>query len=262
MAFPQFYCRVYTHLPLEDARLKISTVVAGPRVLTAHPSRRGDAAMNNKNSRTHAAILGGMIVLILASTCPSAWCDPVSFNDLKVTSGDNQDVAVPEGTDGILTWNITNQGKEIIVLDNGFRGSTPAFSYTGGDNDDDVGVTKISGCEKGVILAASGGRCTLVVSFTTPFEPDTKPDENSDRGFWDLLSNKAFPTLSGRDALDDPEISDPLRGHVEVDDPGVKAITPEPPPIVTLGLGFLVFGLARWAFKESNRNPAARQAGL
>lgn len=210
--------------------------------------------MNNQIKRAHAGILGGMIVFILASICPSVWADPVPLNDLKVTSGDDQSVAVPEGTGGVLTWNITNQGKEIIVLDNKFRGSTPSFSYTGGDDDDDVGVTKISGCEKGVILAASGGRCTIVVSFITPFEPDTKPDENSDRGFWDFLSNKAFPVVSGMDALDDVEISDPLRGHVEVDDPGVKAITPEPAPIVTLGLGFVIFGLARAAFKKSSRS--------
>lgn len=217
--------------------------------------------MGDQKKRALAAILGGMIMLILTGTPLSAW-GVVPLNDLKVISGDQQSVAVTEGKGGELAWTIENMGANIIILNNGLRGGMPAFSYTGGDDDDDVGVTKISGCEKDVPLAASGGRCTLIVSFTTPFEKDTKPDENSDRGFWDLLSNKAFPTLSGLDALGNSEISGPLRGHVEVDDPGVKAITPESPTILTLGLGFIVFGLMRWAFKESSRNPGVQQVGL
>ncbi|WP_433968202.1 hypothetical protein [Tunturiibacter gelidiferens] len=100
----------------------------------------------------------------------------------------------------------------------------------------------------------------LVVDFTTPEIPDTTPDENKDRGFWNLEANRVtldFPMLEGALANGTTVTSGALLGHVEVDDPGVSAVTPEPPTIL-LTLTSVVFGLSAWARKQYGRSSKAR----
>jgi len=141
---------------------------------------------------------------------------------------------VQEGAGGDLVWTIQNTTNDILTLDNGLRTRGLTFNYTGGDRDDAPAVSNIMGCDQGVQLAAQTGACTLVVSFTSPAVKDTVPDENNDRGFWDLIDQKAIeaPLLTASGPGVGNVQSGAIVGRVEVDDPGVSAVTPEPSSFV------------------------------
>ena len=182
---------------------------------------------------------------------------PASGDQLKVIKGADQNVPVTEKDGGTLTWIIQNQGAGSITLDNGFRSTGIRFRRTGGDQDDAPKVGTIGGCDSGVKLLGNGGQCVLTVDFTTPAveDPAGTDDENSDRGFWDDDTAKGpdmFPTLTGTTDAGVLVTSDFLVGHVEVDDPGVKAVTPEPPSIL-LSLTAVLFGLSAFAWKQRGR---------
>jgi hypothetical protein len=144
--------------------------------------------------------------------------------------GNVQVKPVQEGAGGDLVWTIQNTTNDVLTLDNGLRARGLSFNYTGGDRDDAPAISNIMGCDQGVQLAAQTGACTLVVSFTSPAVKDTVPDENNDRGFWDLIDQRAIeaPFLTASGQVVGAVQSGALVGRVEVDDPGVSAITPEP----------------------------------
>ncbi len=170
-----------------------------------------------------AVELCGVVVAVLGS-------GTLLRADSLMVMGNVQVKPVAEGTGDDLVWTIQNTTNDILTLDNGLRARGLAFNYTGGDFDDAPVVSNIMGCDQGVRLAAQTGACTLVVSFTTPAVKDTTDDENRDRGFWDLIDQRAieapFLTASGP-AVGNVQ-SGALVGRVEVDDPGVTAVTPEP----------------------------------
>jgi hypothetical protein len=174
--------------------------------------------------------LCGLAVAVLGSGSLLR-ADPL---DPLTVMGNVQVKPVQEGGGAELVWTIQNTTNVILTLDDGLRTRGLAFNYTGGDRDDAPAVSSIMGCNNGVMLAANTGACTLVVGFTTPAVADTTNDENNDRGFWDLITQRAieapFLTASG------PGVgtvqSGALVGRVEVDDPGVSAVTPEPASFV------------------------------
>jgi len=185
---------------------------------------------------------------------------PANGDQLKVLQGNGQNVAVPEGSGGTLTWIINNQGPGNITLDNGFGNAGIMFLYTGDDKDDSPLPGNIGGCNNGVKLLGNGGQCVLTIDFTSPAVKDTTDDENSDRGFWDLSTAKgdSFPVLTGTLDSGAKVTSDFLVGHVEIDDPGVKPATTPEPPAALLSLTGLLFGLLAFALKQGGRVPIHR----
>jgi hypothetical protein len=170
---------------------------------------------------------GGVVVAILGSGSVVR-ADPL---DPLNVMGNAQVQAVTEGGGADLVWTILNTTNDILTLDNGLRTRGLKFNYTGGDMDDAPAVSSIAGCDNGVQLAAKTGACTLVVSFTSPAVKDNGPDdENSDRGFWDLIDQRAIeaPFLTGSGQAVGAVQSGAIVGRVEIDDPGVKAVLPEP----------------------------------
>jgi hypothetical protein len=174
--------------------------------------------------------LCGLAVAVLGSGSLLR-ADPL---DPLTVMGNVQVKPVQEGNGAELVWTIQNTTNVILTVDDGLRTRGLAFNYTGGDRDDAPAVSSITGCDNSVMLAANTGACVLVVAFTTPAVKDTTDDENNDRGFWDLITQRAieapFLTASG------PGVgnvqSGALVGRVEVDDPGVSAVTPEPASFV------------------------------
>jgi hypothetical protein len=212
--------------------------------------------MSHEEKRVYRVLIGTTMALALGIATV-----PAKGDRLVVTKGNDQNVPVMEEQGGTLTWIIQNQGPGAITLDNSLRKTGVRFVRSGGDNDDKPKVGTISGCDSGVKLPGGGGQCVLVVDFTTPDIPDTTPDENSDRGFWNLESSRGtsdFPMLEGALANGMTVTSGSLLGHVEVDDPGKSAVTPEPPTIM-LTLTSIVFGLSAWARKQYGRDSKARQ---
>ena len=205
--------------------------------------------MSHEEKRVYKVLIGTTMALALGIATV-----PAKADRLVVTKGNDQNVAVMEENGGTLTWIIQNQGPGAITLNNSLRKTGVRFVRSGGDNDDKPKLGTISGCDSGVSLPGGGGQCVLVVDFTTPEIPDspTMPDENSDRGFWNLETRRGsadFPMLEGNLANGMTVTSGSLLGHVEVDDPGVNPVTPEPPTII-LTFTSIVFGLSAWALKR------------
>ena len=170
------------------------------------------------------------VVLAILGSGSVVRADPL---DPLNVMGNAQVQAVLEGNGADLVWTIQNTTNDILTLDNGLRTRGLAFNYTGGDMDDAPAVSTIAGCDNGVKLAAMTGACTLVVTFTSPAVKDNPGsfDENNDRGFWDLIDQRAIeaPFLTASGQAVGAVQSGAIVGRVEVDDPGVKAVLPEPP---------------------------------
>ncbi len=194
--------------------------------------------MSHWNDVLRTVRLCGVVVAVLGSA------SSVRADSLTVM-GNVQVMPVPEGSGANLVWTIQNTTNDILTLDNGLRMRGLTFNFTGGDFDDAPVVSSIMGCNQGVQLAAQTGACTLVVSFTTPAVKDTLPDENNDRGFWDLIDQRAIeaPFLTASGQAVGAVQSGALVGRVEVDDPGVSAVTPEPSSFV-LVLTAVLMGFA------------------
>ena len=185
-----------------------------------------------------------------------AWASPFARAD-SVVSPNDVTKQVTEGMGGTFSWTITNNDKNVAVtLNDDFRTGKPDFFTTGGDTDDDAVRGAIMGCNAGVVLAANGGRCTLTVDFTTP--RTMGETEDSERGFWDLLigagagKGTMFDTVDGTAPGMGIIRSGPVRGHLEVDDPGVPP-TPEPSSLLLVLTPVLVSG---WMLRRRLRSAA------
>jgi hypothetical protein len=211
--------------------------------------------MRNQRKASHTAVLSVLIVTLLAGASRFA-----KATDLQVI-GINNKVAVHEFEPGELSWMITNPNTLSVVLDSNPATAGWGFVYSGDDMDDKPLITRIGGCNQNVTLVPGTIGCILTVAFTTPAVPDTTPDENMDRGFWNLAADVRIglpPVLFGHDANGTSYASEPITGFVEVDDPGVPSIIPEPPTIVTL-LTSVIIGGAGWAFRRNRRNTCFEQ---
>jgi hypothetical protein len=218
----------------------------------SHEKERAYTKTRTQTSWLTTVVTGASFTVVMAVATA-----PASGDSLKVITGDHQSIAVQEKEGGTLTWVIRNQGAGSVTLDNGFRGTGVRFRRTGGDADDAPKVGTIGGCDSGIKLLGNGGQCVLTVDFTTPAleDPAGTNDENNDRGFWDIDTARGpdvFPALTGSTDAGLLVTSDFLIAHIEVDDPGVKAVTPEPPSIL-LSLTAVLLGLSALAWKQGGR---------
>lgn len=109
--------------------------------------------------------------------------------------------SVAEGGSGTLHFLVTNTGAGNAVI----AQVTPDTLFLFGNNTDDAGILRATGCDPGTILAPAAS-CTVAIPFFTPFT--AAPSEDSDFGVTSVGLNIVLTTGNSSDGIGGVLVSD------------------------------------------------------